>query len=285
MTDSIPNGLEGNTKSNAKSSIKDAFVGVFDSGIGGISVLKRLVTELPYERFVFYGDSAHAPYGSKTPQQVQALSGAITDTFVDEGAKAIVIACNTATAAAAQMLRERYPQLPIVGVEPALKPAALAHPQGRIIVMATARTLSLSKFLRLEAQWGTTSQIIPIAGTGIVELIEAGKANSPQMHDLLEKLIGQYRGAVDAVVLGCTHYPILMPKIRKHVPENVQIVAQGEYVAESLQDYLRRHPDMEQRCTKHGTVRYLTTENPEKFKENAQIFIHEEVNVEHVDLE
>ena len=88
MTDSIPNSLEGNTKS----STKDAFVGVFDSGIGGISVLKRLVTELPYERFVFYGDSAHAPYGSKTPQQVQALSGAITDTFVDEGAKAIVIA-------------------------------------------------------------------------------------------------------------------------------------------------------------------------------------------------
>ena len=214
MTDSIPNSLEGNAKSNAKSSTKDAFVGVFDSGIGGISVLKRLVTKLPYERFVFYGDSAHAPYGSKTPQQVQALSGAITDTFVDEGAKAIVIACNTATAAAAQMLRERYPQLPIVGVEPALKPAALAHPQGRIIVMATARTLSLSKFLRLEAQWGATSQIIPIAGTGIVELIEAGKANSPQMHDLLEKLIGQYRGTVDAVVLGCTHYPFITRQIR-----------------------------------------------------------------------
>ena len=214
MTDSIPNGLEGNTKSNAKSSTKDAFVGVFDSGIGGISVLKRLVTELPYERFVFYGDSAHAPYGSKTPQQVQALSGAITDTFVDEGAKAIVIACNTATAAAAQMLRERYPQLPIVGVEPALKPAALAYPQGRIIVMATARTLSLSKFLRLEAQWGATSQIIPVAGTGIVELIEAGKANSSQMHDLLEKLIGQYRGTVDAVVLGCTHYPFITRQIR-----------------------------------------------------------------------
>lgn len=121
-----------------------------------------------------------------------------------------------------------------------------------------------------------------------VPIIENNEADTPGADYFVKKridLILERDPQIDTLILGCTHYPILMPKIRKHVPENVQIVAQGEYVAESLQDYLRRHPDMEQRCTKHGTVRYLTTENPEKFKENAQIFIHEEVNVEHVDLE
>ena len=119
-------------------------------------------------------------------------------------------------------------------------------------------------------------------------IIENNEADTPGADYFVKKridLILERDPQIDTLILGCTHYPILMPKIRKHVPETVQIVAQGEYVAESLQDYLRRHPDMEQRCTKHGTVRYLTTENPEKFKENAQIFIHEEVNVEHVDLE
>ena len=121
-----------------------------------------------------------------------------------------------------------------------------------------------------------------------VPIIENNEADTPGADYFVKKridLILERDPQIDTLILGCTHYPILMPKIRKHVPENVQIVAQGEYVAKSLQDYLRRHPDMEQRCTKHGTVRYLTTENPEKFKENAQIFIHEEVNVEHVDLE
>ena len=121
-----------------------------------------------------------------------------------------------------------------------------------------------------------------------VPIIENNEADTPGADYFVKKridLILERDPQIDTLILGCTHYPILMPKIRKHVPENMQIVAQGEYVAESLQDYLRRHPDMEQRCTKHGTVRYLTTENPEKFKENAQIFIHEEVNVEHVDLE
>ena len=121
-----------------------------------------------------------------------------------------------------------------------------------------------------------------------VPIIENNEADTPGADYFVKKridLILERDPQIDTLILGCTHYPILMPKIRKHVPENVQIVAQGEYVAKSLQDYLQRHPDMEQRCTKHGTVRYLTTENPEKFKENAQIFIHEEVNVEHVDLE
>lgn len=215
------------------------FIGVFDSGVGGISVLKHLTAELPYENFVFYGDSAHAPYGTKTPEQINQRSYEIAHGLIQEGAKALVIACNTATAAAAQTLRKTYPKLPIVGVEPALKPAALAHPHGRIIVMATAGTLSLPKFHTLEVTWGATSEVIPIAGAGIVELIEADKADSPEMYDLLENLIGRYAGSTDAVVLGCTHYPFITRQIRV-VLGDVDFYDGGAGAAHQLHRLLKR---------------------------------------------
>ena len=191
------------------------FVGVFDSGVGGLTVLGCLVAELPHERFVFFGDSAHAPYGDKTPEEVLALSRSIAASLVGEGAQALVIACNTATSVAAQVLREEYPSIPVIGVEPALKPATLAPRHRRILVMATAATLRLGKFQRLEERWAADSEVIEVPCVGLADLIEKGNPASPAIHELLERYLGPWRGKVDSVVLGCTHYPLVREQIRE----------------------------------------------------------------------
>ncbi len=187
---------------------KSGFIGVFDSGVGGISVLCRMLDILPHERFIFFGDSANAPYGDKDPLEVLELSTKIVDSFIAEGAKAIVIACNTATSAAAATLRNRYPMLPIIGVEPALKPAAQQLGTHRILVLATQRTIELDKFNTLLQDCATSgSEVRCVACPGLVELIEAENLEGEQIHNLLSELIGSYKGWADSVVLGCTHYP------------------------------------------------------------------------------
>ena len=190
------------------------YVGVFDSGVGGISVLKKLVRTLPHEDFVFFGDSAYAPYGEKTRDQVLERSRAIVDSLLDKGAKAIVIACNTATSVAAATLREEYAEVPIIGVEPALKPATLDAANKRILVMATPVTLRLDKYQQLAERWGAGHEVIDAPCPGLAARIERGDLDNPDVVRLLEQLIGGYRGEVDAVVLGCTHYPFVANHIR-----------------------------------------------------------------------
>ena len=196
---------------------KDAYkgyVGVFDSGVGGTSILRELVRELPYEDFVFFGDSANAPYGEKTPEQVLDLSRSIVVDLLNAGCKAIVIACNTATSAAADELRAEFPEVPIVGVEPALKPAVLAQHHGHVLVMATPMTVRLQKFQRLLAEWGGEAQVDAVPCWGLAARIEQGNLDSPDVLELLRGLVGDYAGKVDGVVLGCTHYPYVADQIR-----------------------------------------------------------------------
>lgn len=197
--------------------LEGGYIGVFDSGVGGISVLKRLVQAMPHERFVFYGDSANAPYGDKTPEWVLERSRAIVGRMLDTGAKAVVIACNTATSVAAAALRAEHPQVPIVGIEPALKPAAEAAPGGRILVMATAITIRLDKFHRLARRYGTGCDVATVPCPGLADLIETGDLDGRPIRDLLEGYLGAYRGKVDGVVLGCTHYPFAARQIRAAV--------------------------------------------------------------------
>ena len=211
------------------------FVGVFDSGVGGLTVLGCLVAELPHERFVFFGDSAHAPYGDKRPEEVLELSRRIAASLVDEGAKALVIACNTATSVAAQALRTEYPTIPVIGVEPALKPATLAPQHRRILVMATAATLRLGKFQRLEDRWGADSEVIEVPCVGLADLIEKGDPASPAIHELLERYLGPWRGKVDSVVLGCTHYPFLRGAIRRIVGRRPEIIDGSIGIARQLE--------------------------------------------------
>lgn len=189
------------------------YVGVFDSGVGGISVLRALVRELPHERFVFYGDSAHAPYGEKSEAEVLELSRSIAVDLLDSGCKAIVIACNTATSAAAKALRAEYPSVPIIGVEPALKPAVLAKRDGRVLVMATPMTVRLEKFQRLLRTWGDEANVTAVSCEGLAARIERGDLEADDLIGLLRRLVGGYSGRVDGVVLGCTHYPFVRRQI------------------------------------------------------------------------
>lgn len=193
----------------------NGYIGVFDSGVGGISVLRALVRQLPSESFVYFGDSANAPYGEKTREQVLRRSRAIVDMLLDEGCKAIVIACNTATSAAAATLRADYAHVPIIGVEPALKPATLAKNVEHILVMATPITLRLDKYKQLAERWGSSYDVIEAPCPGLAARIEKGHLQRPDIDELLENLIGSYRGAIDAVVLGCTHYPFVAHQIKR----------------------------------------------------------------------
>ena len=211
----------------------EGFIGVFDSGVGGVSILQHLARELPAEDFRYFGDSAHAPYGTKTADEVCQLSRAIAERMLSEGAKALVIACNTATSAAASQLRAAYPQLPIVGVEPALKPAVLAGGAGVVLVMATEVTLALDKFQRLEDQWAHGTAVRTVACTGLVELIERGDLDAPELVELIEHLVGDCRGVVDRVVLGCTHYPFVRKQIAS-VLGDVRFFDGGEGTARQL---------------------------------------------------
>ncbi|MBR3182124.1 MAG: glutamate racemase [Eggerthellaceae bacterium] len=190
------------------------YIGVFDSGVGGISVLRELVATLPNEDFVYFGDSVNAPYGEKSREQVVRLSRSIVDRLLDEGVKAIVIACNTATSAAATELRADYAHVPIIGVEPALKPATLASGIKRILVMATPITLRLDKYQQLAEKWGSGHEVISAPCPGLAARIEQGNLDSPDVSELIAQFIGDYAGNVDGVVLGCTHYAFVAPQIR-----------------------------------------------------------------------
>ena len=194
-------------------------IGFFDSGVGGISVLREVVRLMPNERFLFYGDNKNAPYGPRPLEEIRALSAAGIERLLDRKVKAVVIACNTATSAYAEIIRAERPDLPIVGMEPALKPAHFARHGGKIIVLATDATLRLEKFSRLMALYGDDA--INVVGHGLVELVEAGKADSPEARARLAGLFAPYREMqIDGIVLGCTHYPFLKRAIRELMPRS-----------------------------------------------------------------
>ena len=192
-------------------------IGFFDSGVGGVSVLHTARRILPNEHFLYYGDNGHAPYGPKPLEEIRRLSAESVGVLLDRGVKAVVIACNTATSAYAEILRAEL-KLPVIGMEPALKPAQEARHGGEILVLATQATLTLPKFQRLMKRYG--DHVIPVVGRGLVELVEAGKADSPETEAALRELLGRYVDrSIDSVVLGCTHYPFLAGAIRRMFPE------------------------------------------------------------------
>lgn len=211
-------------------------VGVFDSGLGGISVLRELVRTLPRENYLYFGDSLHAPYGTKTPQEVISLSLQAADRLLAQGAKALVVACNTATSAAIRTLRKTYPELAIVGTEPAIKPAVERHPGGRILMLATAMTVQEEKFQHLKAQYDEQAQIIPIACSGLMEYVEQGILRGAEVEGyLLDKLEPYLKVPIDAVVLGCTHYPFLSGAIRRIVGRRPEIIDGSIGIARQLE--------------------------------------------------
>ena len=210
---------------------KKDYVAVFDSGVGGISVLRHLRRELPGERFLYFGDSANAPYGTRPTEEIRDLTIDAAEKLMARGIKALVLACNTATAAAIKDLRLRHPETIIIGIEPALKMATDRWPGGRIGVMATPATLREGKFTRLMARCAEECTVVKLPAAGLVELVESGKANSPESEALLTPLLAPHRGQLDAVVLGCTHYPFAAATISRLLGEGCKLLDGGRGTA------------------------------------------------------
>ena len=205
---------------------KEGYIAVFDSGVGGISVLRELVRQMPGENYLYFGDSANAPYGKRTTEEVRQLTLKAADMLLSRGAKALVIACNTATAAAINDLRQQHPDTIIIGIEPALKVAADRFPGGKVGVMATPVTLREDKFAaQLERFPGMDVKLIPVPD--LVELVEQGHNNDEAVEALLRPVLEPFAGTLDAVVLGCTHYPFAAATISRILGPGTAILDGG----------------------------------------------------------
>ncbi|MDH4609678.1 glutamate racemase [Pseudomonas sp. BN102] len=216
-----------------------ATVGVFDSGVGGLSVLREIRALLPRESLLYVADSGHVPYGEKSADFIRERSHRIAEFLLGQGAKALVLACNTATVAAVADLRERYPQLPIVGMEPAVKPAAAATRSGVVGVLATTGTLKSAKFAALLDRFAGDVRVITQPCPGLVERIEAGDLMGPDTRQLLAGYVKPLLAeGCDTLILGCTHYPFLRPLLHQLVPDSVSLIDTGAAVARQLQRLL-----------------------------------------------
>lgn len=269
-------------------------IGVFDSGYGGLTILHGIRQLLPEYDYLYLGDNARAPYGSRSFEVVYQFTRQAVLKLFEMGCHLVILGCNTASAKALRSIQQR--DLPMLDEE--RRVLGVIRPTAEVIgsltesrhvgLLATEGTVKSDSY-RLEIQ-----KLFPdIQVTGVacplwVPIIENNEADSPGADYFVKKRLDHLMRLdpeIDTVILGCTHYPILMPKILKHIQPGVRIVPQSEYVAESLQAYLMRHPNINRKITQSGRCQYFTTENPDKFKESAQIFLHEEINVKHIDLE
>ncbi|WP_198014593.1 glutamate racemase [Methylobacter marinus] len=219
--------------------LKTTPIGVFDSGIGGVSVLKHIRQLLPHEDLIYSADSRHAPFGNKSPEFIRERSHALTRFLIGQGTKAIVVACNTATAGAITSLREHF-SLPIIGMEPAVKPAAAASKSGVIGVLATIGTLKSSQFVALLESYGRNVQVVTQACHGLVECVERGEFDSDATRALIARYLQPLLAAgADTIVLGCTHYPFLRQAIVRQLPPAITLIDTGEAVARQVQKRLQ----------------------------------------------
>ena len=215
--------------------MNNAPIGIYDSGLGGLTVWREVRRLLPEESLLYLGDGKNCPYGSRPREEVRALADAAVARLVEEGCKLVVVACNTATSAAIVQLREAYPDIPVIGTEPALKPAVEKYPGGRILVMATPMTIRQEKFQALKAQYDDQAEIIGLACGGLMEFVERGELRGEALDAYLFDKLGPYlKVPVDAIVLGCTHYPFLTGAIRRIVGRGPEILDGSHGVAMQL---------------------------------------------------
>ena len=219
--------------------INKSSIGIFDSGLGGLSICKELVNKLPNESIIYLADSKNAPYGEKDKEEIISLSIKNVELLLKLGCKAIVVACNTATTNSIDLLRDRY-NVPFIGIEPAIKPAALQTKTRKIGVLATKGTLTSDLFLTTSNQFRDELEIIETEGKNLVRLIEQGELEKT-IPLLEEYILPMVKKGVDNIVLGCTHYPFLIPIIQKMVPRNITIIDSGEAVAKQTQNVLEEN--------------------------------------------
>lgn len=273
--------------------LKTGPIGVFDSGYGGLTILKEIRRIMPQYSYLYLGDNARAPYGTRSFDVVYRFTLEAVTALFGMGCPLVILACNTASAKALRNIQQH--DLP--GMEPGLRVLGVIRPtaekiqslsdNGHVGILGTEGTVSSCSYdmeiAKISPEFKVSSKACPMW----VPLVENNEATGEGADYFVEKYVGELLAKdsdIDTIVLACTHYPILYPKIRKAVPENIKVVKQGEIVAESLKDYLKRHPEMEERLERGGECRYLTTENPEKFTGLASIFLDEKVDVSHIDL-
>lgn len=268
-------------------------IGVFDSGYGGLTILKEIRQLLPQYDYIYLGDNARAPYGPRSFDVVYRFTLEAVRYLFSQGCRLVILACNTASAEALRTIQQNDlpkidPTRRVLGViRPTVERLGELSRSGNIGVLGTKGTVRSQSYdmeiAKLYPSFTTTSEACPMW----VPLVENHEATSPGADYFIDKYISallSQNSQIDTILLACTHFPILYPKIRQRVNEAINVVCQGEIVAESLADYLKRHPEMETRCSKGGTCRYLTTENPQSFSSLARIFLDQPVEVSHIDL-
>lgn len=269
-------------------------IGVFDSGYGGLTILDKIREVLPEYDYIYLGDNARAPYGTRSFEVVYEFTRQAVNKLFDMGCHLVILACNTASAKALHSIQMNdLPQIDparrVLGViRPTVECVGEISKNQHIGVLATAGTIESESYpLEIHKLFPE----IQVSGTACpmwVSLVENNESQDEGADYFIRKYIDQLLSKdpqIDTVILGCTHFPILLPKIRQYIPDHISIIAQGEYVAESLKDYLKRHPEMDAKCTKNGNCQFYTTEAEEKFSESASTFLKQQISVKHITLE
>ena len=268
-------------------------IGVFDSGYGGLTILHEIRQMLPQYDYLYLGDNARAPYGNRSFEVVYKFTRQAVLKLFERGCHLVILGCNTASAKALRSIQERVlpelcPDRRVLGI---IRPTAEAIGHltntNHVGVLATEGTVRSQSYSLEVAKFYPEIKVSGQACPLWAAIVEANEADSPGADYFVRKRIDQLMlkdPEIDTIVLGCTHYPMLMNSIVRNTPPGVRIVPQGSYVASSLKDYLARHPEMDAKCTTHGKCLYLTTESEERFRECARIFLHEDVIVEQITL-
>lgn len=268
-------------------------IGIFDSGYGGLTILNGIRQLLPQYDYLYLGDNARTPYGNRSFEVVYEFTRQAVVRLFEMGCHLVILGCNTASAKALRSIQQNdLPKLDaqrrVLGIiRPTAEVIGSLTTSRHIGIFATEGTVRSESYTLEIHKLFPDIQVTGVACPFWVPLVEYNEADSPGADYFVKKRVDQLMASdpeIDTVILGCTHYPLLLPKIKQFMPETIRIVSQGEYVAKSLQDYFLRHPEIEKKCTHAGQVHYLTTENPEKFKESAQLFLHDAVEVDNITL-
>lgn len=269
-------------------------IGVFDSGYGGLTILDKIREALPEYDYIYLGDNARAPYGTRSFEVVYEFTRQAVNKLFDMGCHLVILACNTASAKALRSIQMN--DLP--KIDPARRVLGVIRPTVECIgdisknrhigVLATAGTIKSESYPLEIHKLFPDIQVSGVACPMWVSLVENNESQNDGADYFIRKYIDQLLSKapqIDTVILGCTHFPLLLPKIRQYIANDISVISQGEYVAESLKDYLRRHPEMDAKCTKNGKCQFYTTEAEEKFSESASTFLNRQISVKHITLE
>ena len=263
--------------------IVDSPIGVFDSGVGGLSVLRSIRAQMPQESVVYLGDQIHIPYGPRPAEQIRNFSKAITEFLLAQKSKIIVVACNTASAAALKYLREQFPQVRFVGMEPAVKPAVEYTQTGKVGVLATPATFQGPLYASVVERFANGVELFQNTCTGLVQQIEAGNLEGTKTRHILEEaLLPMLENNIDTVVLGCTHYPFVIPLIEQIVGEKARVIDPAPAVARQVRRLLEVG-ELASPANSHGSIQLYTSADPEALKPMLPVFLGEDAVVEKVE--